>query len=327
MKILVTGAAGFIGSHTAERLLQEEHSVVGLDNFDPYYDPAVKRRNLTAALANPRYRFVEGDFGDAGLLDRLLPEERFDAVVHLAAQAGVRPSLQDPLRYERVNVGGLIALLEALRRHGPPRLVAASSSSVYGNVTPAPFREDAPCAQPQSPYGASKRASEVYLGMYAQLYGLKIVVARPFTVYGPRQRPDMAIASFARKILLGETITLYGDGSSARDYTYVDDIVDGLLGALAFPVSFGIYNLGGERPVKLAELVRLLEEAAGRKAVVRYAPMQAGDVERTCADLECARRDLGYAPKVRIEEGLRRTVAWVREELAREAAGKPGAPR
>jgi len=325
MKILLTGAAGFIGSHAAEKLLAAGHSVVGLDNFDPYYDPAIKRRNLEAASREAKYRFVEGDYGNAEWLDRLLPGEGFDAVLHLAAQAGVRPSLADPLKYERVNVTNLITLLEALRRHGPRRLVAASSSSVYGNVTPAPFREDAPCLQPQSPYGASKKASEIYLGLYAQLYGFQVIVVRPFSVYGPRQRPDMAIGPFARKILLGETLTLYGDGSSARDYTYVDDLVRGLQGALAFPVSFGIYNLGSDRPVSLKELVRLLEQAAGRPAKVHWVPAQPGDVERTCADLTRARRDLGYAPQVSLEDGLRRTVAWVKAELARERTAGAGA--
>ncbi|GMV83497.1 MAG: epimerase [Planctomycetota bacterium] len=318
MKILLTGAAGFVGSHTAERLLEAGHTVTGVDNFDPYYAPEIKRRNVAAALSKhaERYRMVEGDFGDPALLARELPG--CDAVIHLAAQAGVRPSLEDPLRYQRINVANVVALLEALRKHGPRKLVAASSSSVYGNVTPAPFREDAPCAQPQSPYGASKRAGEIYCGSYAQLYGLRIVVVRPFTVYGPRQRPDMAIAAFARKILLGEPITLFGDGSSARDYTYVADIVSGLMGALQADIPFGIYNLGGDRPYELRELVALLEKATGKRAAVNFAPMQAGDVERTCADLTRSRRDLGFAPKFSLEEGLRHTVAWVREELARE---------
>ena len=367
MNILLTGAAGFVGSHAAERLLAEGHSVTGLDNFDPYYDPAIKRRNAEYALreygapetaplpygrgsenkggaensapvllpssegaaaglsrpappagGRPAYRLIEGDFGDRALAGRLLSEQRFDAVIHLAAQAGVRSSIEDPQKYVRVNVDGLVALLEALKAHGPRRIVAASSSSVYGNVTPVPFREDAPCAQPQSPYGASKRAGEIFLGTYAKLHGFRAIVVRPFTVYGPRQRPDMAIASFARKILLGQPITLFGDGSSARDYTYVADIVDGLLGALACPVEFGIYNLGGEHPVSLAELVAALEKAAGKRAVIQRQPMQPGDVERTSADLTRARKDLGYSPKVPLEEGLRRTVAWVREELARE---------
>jgi len=315
MNVLVTGAAGFIGSHTVERLLAVGHRVTGLDNFDPYYAPAIKRRNIKAATTNENYSFVEGDFTSEGLLDQLLSEERFDRVIHLAAQAGVRPSLTDPLKYARVNVSGMVTLLEALRRHGPKQLVAASSSSVYGNTTPVPFREDAPCVQPQSPYGASKRAGEVYCGMYAQLYGLKVVVVRPFTVYGPRQRPDMAIAAFARKLLLDETITLFGDGSSARDYTYVDDLVSGLLGALACPVDFGIYNLGGEHPISLSGLVEALERATGKQARIERAPMQAGDVERTYADVSLARKELGYNPSVSLDEGLHRTVAWVREEL------------
>lgn len=322
MKILLTGAAGFIGSHCAERLLAEGHSVVGLDNFDPYYDPAIKRRNVAVAQKEfPKaYRLVEGDFGDPALLDKLLPTEKFDAVIHLAAQAGVRPSIEDPLRYVRVNVTGVVTLLEALRAHGPKRIVAASSSSVYGNTTQPPFREDAACAQPQSPYGASKRSGEIYCGMYAQLYGIRCVVVRPFTVYGPRQRPDMAIAAFARKILRGETITLFGNGSTARDYTYVSDIVDGLLGALVCPMPFAVYNLGGDHPYELRELIAMLEKVTGKKAAVKHAEMQAGDVERTMAELTRARKDLGYAPKVSLEEGLRRTVAWVKEEMAREGA-------
>lgn len=325
MNILLTGAAGFVGSHAAERLLAEGHAVTGIDNFDPYYDPAIKRRNAEAALkagggadGQAAYRLVEGDFGDRALLDRLLSERTFDAVIHLAAQAGVRPSIEDPQKYVRVNLANLVVLLEAMRAHGLKRIVAASSSSVYGNVTPAPFSEDAACAQPQSPYGASKRAGEIMLGTYAQLHGFRAVVVRPFTVYGPRQRPDMAIAAFARKILLGEPITLFGDGSTARDYTYVSDIVDGLLGALACPVGFGIYNLGGDHPVSLADLVALLEKTVGKPAKINRQPIQAGDVEKTMADLTRSRKDLGYSPKVPLEEGLRRTVAWVREELARE---------
>lgn len=359
MRILLTGAAGFVGSHTAERLLAEGHAVTGIDNFDPYYAPELKRRNVAVALREygtqtpahqsgvhagapvllpgseghaaglgvpltgknpprPAYRLVEGDFGDRALLDKVLAEGRFDAVIHLAAQAGVRPSIVDPQKYIRVNVTGLVTLLEALREHGPRRIVAASSSSVYGNVTQAPFAEDAVCHQPQSPYGASKRAGEVFLGTYAQLHGFRAVVVRPFTVYGPRQRPDMAIAAFARKLLLGEPITLFGDGSTARDYTYVSDIVDGLLGALACPVPFGIYNLGGDRPVTLAKLVETLEQVTGKRAIVQREKMQAGDVERTMADLTRARRDLGFNPKISLEDGLRRTVEWVREELARE---------
>ncbi len=315
MKLIVTGAAGFIGSHTVERLLSDGHAVTGIDNFDPYYDIAIKRKNLEPALGYSTYGFIEGEYGDPALLHRLLPGGRFDAIIHLAAQAGVRPSLVDPQKYARVNVVQLINLLQAMHEYGPKRIVAASSSSVYGNVTPAPFREDAPCLQPQSPYGASKRASEIYLGMWSQLYKIHATVVRPFTVYGPRQRPDMAIASFAKKILRQEPITLYGDGSSSRDYTFVEDIVNGLLGALACDKPFGIYNLGGDHPYTLNEMVAALEQALNKKAIVKRQPMQPGDVDRTCADLTRSRQDLGFDPKVSLAEGLKRTVGWVRAEL------------
>jgi len=319
MKILVTGGAGFIGSHTCERLLALGHRVVAIDNFDPYYPPERKRRNIATALTSPNYTLIEGEYGDRLALSKLLQAELFDVVIHLAAQAGVRPSIENPLKYEHVNVRSLIALLEAMRDYGPRKIIAASSSSVYGNVTPAPFREDAPCLQPQSPYGASKRASEIFLGTYSALYGFKTIVIRPFTVYGPRQRPDMAIAMFARKILLGETITLFGDGSSSRDYTFVGDIVDGLCQAVErFPVDFGIYNFGGDAPISLSDLVKELEIATGKTAKIERKEMQQGDVERTSADITRARRDLGFNPQVSIKEGLARTVAWVREELARE---------
>jgi len=321
MKILVTGGAGFIGSHTCEQLLAAGHTVVALDNFDDYYSPKRKRRNVAAALQHSNYKLVEFDFGDRVAVGELLQAEKFDAVLHLAAQAGVRLSIYDPLKYERANVSNLISLLEAMRQYGPKKIVAASSSSVYGNSTPAPFREDAPCLQPQSPYGASKRAAEIFLGTYHTLYDFKVILVRPFTVYGPRQRPDMAIASFARMILVGETITLFGDGSSARDYTYVADVAGALVTALeTFPVEFGIYNLGGETPVTLSDLVAQLEQATGKQARIERQPAQPGDVERTCADISKARKDLAFDPKVKLAEGLQQTVEWVRQELRLEGA-------
>jgi len=322
MNLLVTGGAGFIGSHACEYFLGQGCRVTALDNFDPFYPPEQKRRNIAVALAHPNYRLVEGDFGDRPAISRLLQTGKFDLVLHLAAQAGVRPSLADPLKYERVNVQGLIAMLEALREHGPRRLVAASSSSVYGEVTPAPFREDAPCLEPLSPYAATKRAAEIFLGTYHQLYGFQIIIVRPFSVYGPRQRPDMAIAAFARKILLGETVRLFGDGSSARDYTYVSDIVAGLAAAVErFPVKFGIYNLGDSTPVSLKELLAALEHAVGKTAKVRHEAPQPGDVTRTCADISKAGQDLGYAPQVGLAAGLARTLDWVKGELRREGRG------
>lgn len=319
MNILITGGAGFVGSHASEHFLSQGHRVVALDNFEPYYPPEQKRRNLAASLSTSNFRLVEGDYGDRISVSKLLQAEKIEIVLHLAAQAGVRPSIVDPLKYEKVNVASLISLLEAMRESSVTRIVAASSSSVYGNSTPAPFREDAACLKPQSPYGASKRASEIFLGTYHSLHGLKAIIVRPFTVYGPRQRPDMAIGPFMRKILLGETITLFGDGSNARDYTYVSDIVAGLSTAVnSFPVNFGIYNLGNGSPVSLNDLVAALEAATGRKANIERVAKQAGDVEHTFADIARARRDLGYTPQVNLAKGLTNTVAWVREELRRE---------
>jgi UDP-glucuronate 4-epimerase len=316
MNIFVTGGAGFVGSHACEHLLTLGHRVTVLDKFDSFYPKARKRRNVAPLLKNENFKLVEGDFGDRLAVSKLLKEQAYDVVLHLAAQAGVRPSIADPLLYERNNVGGLISLLEAMREHGPRKMVAASSSSVYGNVTPAPFREDAPCMQPLSPYGASKRAAEIFLGTYAGLYDFKINVVRPFTVYGPRQRPDMAVASFTEKILQNEPITIFGDGSSSRDYTYVTDIVNGMTLALdKFAANFSIYNLAGGTQVTLNELVSSLERLTGKKANVQRSSVQRGDVDRTAADITKANQELGYTPKVKFEEGLEKTIAWVRDEL------------
>ena len=316
MKILVTGGAGFIGSHVCEHLLARGHAVTALDTFDPYYSPALKRANLSQALAHPRFTLVEGDFGDKDCATSLLKDGGFDMVLHLGAQAGVRPSIADPLKYERVNVAGSIVLLEAMREFGPRKIVAGSTSSVYGNITPVPFREDAPCLQPLSPYAATKRAMEIFLGTYCALHGFTATVLRFFTVYGPRQRPDMAIAPFCRKLLTGERITLYGDGSTSRDYTYISDIVSGVTVALeSTPEGFGIYNLGGDHPVTLNELIASLETATGKRAVIQRGPMQSGDVERTFADIAKARQTFGYEPKVSLAEGLAHTVEWVKRNF------------
>ncbi|MFH0937926.1 MAG: GDP-mannose 4,6-dehydratase [Planctomycetota bacterium] len=316
MKILVTGGAGFIGSHTCEQLLAAEHRVVALDNFDRSYSPKLKRRNVATALLNPNYKLIDCDYGDRLTVSKLLEVEKFDAVLHLAAQVGARPSVYDPLKYERVNVGNLISLLEAMRQYGPKKIVAVSSSSVYGNVTPMPFQEDAACLQPLSPYGATKRAAEIFLRTYHTLYDFKVILARPFTVYGPRQRPDMAIASFARMLLMNETITLFWDGTSAHDYIYVTDIVKALINALeTFPVDFGIYNLGSGASVSLSDLMAQLEQLTGKQARIERQSMQPGDVERTCADISKARQYLAFEPAVKFAEGLRKTVDWARQEL------------
>lgn len=314
--ILLTGAAGFIGSHLAERLLALGEEVVGLDNFDAYYPRAAKERNLAAARRHAAFRLVEGDVRDAALLGELFAGKRFGAVVHLAARAGVRASLQDPAGYADVNVRGTAVLLEAARNAGVRRFVLASSSSVYGLSTPAPFREDAPCDRPASPYAASKHAMELLARAAHEAWGLDVACLRYFSVYGPRQRPDMAAHKFARLLLAGEKLPLFGDPDSARDYTYVDDIVDGTVRALQRARGFGVYNLGGGCVVKLGRLVAELEQAAGRKATVEARGSQPGDVPLTSADLERSRRELGYNPSTPLGEGLARFIEWLRGEGA-----------
>ena len=316
MKILVTGGAGFIGSHACDDLLAQGHHVVALDNFDRFYPPIYKRRNIALTLQHQNFKLVEGDFGDRLEMGKLLQQESFEVVLHLAAQAGVRPSIHDPLKYERVNVAHLVNLLEAMREHGPRKIVSASSSTVYGNKTPVPFREDAPCMQPLSPYGATKRAGEIFLGTYCGLYGFKAIIVRPFNVYGPRVRPDTAVYTFMRNILLNEPIQIFGDGTTARDYTYISDIVAALsVAVLTFPVDFGIYNLGGESPVTLNDLVANIERATGTKAAIEHMAMQSGDVERTCADISKARKDLAFSPRIGLNEGLDRTFTWLQSEI------------
>lgn len=314
MLVLLTGAAGFIGSHVAERLLSVGEEVVGLDDLNDFYYPEIKRRNLEGARRfGPAFDFVEGDIRDGRLLAGLFAGKKFDAVVHLAARAGVRPSLEQPLLYADVNVGGTVSVMEAARAGGVRRFVLASSSSVYGVGTAAPFREDAPCDRPVSPYAASKRAMEHFARAFHELYGLDVACLRYFTVYGPRQRPDLAIHKFARLIEAGKPLPFFGDGSAARDYTYIDDIVAGTLSALYRSRGFEIYNLGGSHPVKLSELVPLVEKALGKKAQLERKPDQPGDVPLTSADVAKSGRMLGYRPSVPMEEGLARFVKWLRE--------------
>jgi len=313
MRVLITGAAGFIGSSVAERLVGRGDDVVGLDNFDPFYDRRLKERNLAALRGAPAFRLVEGELLDAGLLERLLAG--VDAVVHLAALAGVRPSLAEPARYMRVNVEGTTTLLEACRRAGVRRLVVASSSSVYGARSEVPFSEADSCDRPASPYAASKKATETICATYHDLSGLGISCLRFFTVYGPRQRPEMAICRFVRLALEGRALPMFGDGSSGRDYTFIDDIVDGTVAALDHVHdAFRIYNLGGSRPVLLRELIAAIERAVGRPVQIEARPPQPGDVPITCADVTLAERELGYAPRVRLDEGLARFVAWYRSQ-------------
>ena len=320
MRILVTGGAGFIGSHLCERLVERGDDVVAVDSFDPFYDPAVKRRNLAALEGSARFRLVEGDVCEPEALDAALGEGAFDVVVHLAARAGVRPSLERPLDYVRTNVEGTAAMLELARRRGTGAFVLGSSSSVYGDAAHVPFSESDPVGRPISPYAASKRAAELLGHTYAHLYGTSVLCLRFFTVYGPRQRPDLAIHKFARLMLDGGEVPVYGDGTTERDYTYVDDIVQGVEGgirwALAHPGAFETVNLGESRTVSLAELLELLAAEMGVEPRIRRLPAQPGDVVRTFANVDKARSLLGYDPRVPVEEGIRRFVRWLRDEGA-----------
>lgn len=314
--ILVTGGAGFIGSHLTRRLLARGDRVTVLDDFNDFYDPARKRENVAPFLAQPGYRLVEGDIRDARKVERLFADaargDGFDAVVHLAARAGVRPSLAEPILYEEVNCIGTLHLLEAARRHGPQVFLFGSSSSVYGINDKVPFAEADEVNRPISPYATTKRTGELLGYNYHHLYGMKVACLRFFTVYGPAQRPEMAIHKFTDLLFRGQTVPLYGDGQSRRDYTYVDDIVDGLLATLTLAPDFEILNLGGADTTALSDLVHWIAEELAVEPRIDYLPAQPGDVPITFADVSKASRLLGYSPKVPIREGLKRFVAWYR---------------
>lgn len=311
--VLVTGAAGFVGSTLVERLLAEGRRVVGFDSFDPFYSEERKRQNLEKALASPAFRLEEGDIRDSGALDRAFADFRCDAVVHLAALAGVRPSLERPDDYADVNVVGTARVAAAALRHGARHLVFASSSSVYGERSDGPFRESDPVERPISPYAATKRAGELLLHTFHHARGLSVLCARIFTAFGPRQRPDLAIHKFAARMLRGETIPIFGDGTSVRDFTFVDDLVDGLVRALDSEVGYSILNFGAGRTIALREVVTTLEEELGVAARIEWLPTQTGDVSRTWADIDAAREALGYAPAVSFREGIRRFAHWLKE--------------
>jgi UDP-glucuronate 4-epimerase len=316
-RVLVTGAAGFIGSHLVEALAARGDDVVGIDNFDPFYDRGMKEANLREA-ASERLRFHEQDILEVGRLAALLTPET--VLVHLAAKAGVRPSIADPTGYARANVEGTAAVLEAARRAGVSRVVFGSSSSVYGDTTPVPFREDAPSVDPVSPYAATKRAGELLVRAAASLHGFRAASLRFFTVFGPRQRPDLAIHAFARRMADGRPLVLFGDGTQARDYTYCDDIAAGAVAAVDWtadaPVGMDVFNLGGSRPLPLKVLVGELSSAMGITPVLQWAPMQPGDVQLTCADVEKARRVLGFEARTPFAEGIQRFAAWFRRAYA-----------
>ncbi|WPJ97311.1 GDP-mannose 4,6-dehydratase [Coraliomargarita algicola] len=309
----ITGGAGFIGSHLAERILKEGHRVTIIDDFNSYYDPAIKRQNIAGIL--DQIELIEGDIRDAILVERSFAKGQFDHVIHIAARAGVRPSIKDPKLYFTTNIDGTFNLLDACRYHGVKRFTFASSSSVYGVNKKVPFAESDALERTISPYAATKLAGEQICSNYANLFGMHCQCLRFFTVYGPRQRPDLAISKFTKHILAGIPIQKYGDGSTARDYTYIDDIINGIIAASNYnEADFEIFNLGGSATTTLSELITMIEEATGKKAIIEQLPDQPGDVPRTYADVSKAHKLLGYAPATPIAEGIRKYVEWFKAQ-------------
>jgi UDP-glucuronate 4-epimerase len=323
-RVLVTGAAGFIGSHTVLALLDSGDRVTGMDNFDPYYDPERKRANVREIQGRARpgaFELAEGDLRDKGFVTRLFGAQRFDAVVHLAAMAGVRASVADPATYYDVNLGGTLTLLEAARAHGCRRFVFASTSSVYGATTRLPFREDDPADRPLAPYPASKRAAELLGHAYHHLHGLSFVALRFFTVYGPRGRPDMLTYRLIDAMRTGQPLELYAGGRMTRDWTFVSDTAAGVVAAIDAPLGYEIINLGRGEPVLVSHFIEEFERVTGRRVPFREAPKPEADVDRTHADIEKARRLLGYAPRVSVAEGARLSVEWYERAVAKLSVG------
>jgi UDP-glucuronate 4-epimerase len=315
---LVTGGAGFIGSHLCEHLLNEGAKVICLDNFDNFYDPNLKIKNVEgiAKKFSEQFEIVTGDIRNPDHIREIFQKNKIDLVVHLAARAGVRPSIAEPLLYQDVNIRGTITLLEACKATEIKNFVFASSSSVYGENQRVPFTEEDLDIQPISPYGATKRAGELFCYSYHHLYEMYIACLRIFTAYGPRQRPEMAIHKFTRLIDQGEKIPIYGDGSSRRDYTYIDDLIEGILGVIHHHKGFEVYNLGESQTTSLIELIKLIEGAFGKKANIEMLETQPGDVSITYADISKAKRMLGYQPQVKMKEGIRRFVEWYKAQRA-----------
>jgi UDP-glucuronate 4-epimerase len=314
MNFLVTGGAGFIGSHVCERLLRDGHGVWAFDDLNNFYDPQFKRANLRKiqSLAKP-FEFFHGDITDAAALDEIFSSVKFDQIIHLAARAGVRPSLEQPALYQRVNVEGTVNVLEAARKNGVKKIIIASSSSVYGTNSKVPFSENDPVVSAISPYAASKLACEALGHVYHHIYKMDVTMLRFFTVYGPRQRPDLAIYKFAKLISAGKPVPVFGDGSAARDYTFVSDTVDGVVAATKKEFGYEIFNLGESETVSLSRMIELLETALGKKAIIDRQPLQAGDVPITFADISKARAKLGYDPKVKFESGITLFADWFRQ--------------
>lgn len=319
MNILITGGAGFIGSTLADKLLKLSTSfqnninnkIIIIDNFNDYYSPELKDLNIKHNLANPDYKLYRGDICDRNLVNKIFKNHEINCVIHIAARAGVRPSLEDPLEYVRSNIEGTINILEAMRKNNVKKIVFASSSSVYGNCKAEKFTEDLKVTEPISPYAATKSACEQFLYTYSKLYDMQALCLRFFTVYGPRQRPDLAIRKFIELIEQDKPIPVYGDGTTMRDYTYIDDIVNGIMSAIDYDKTpYEIINLGGGSPVTLNEMITTIEKVMGKKAKIERLPMQPGDVDRTVSDITKARRLLNYNPQTSFEEGIRKFIEW-----------------
>lgn len=327
MQILITGGAGFIGSTLADKLLKLSTSfqnninnkIIIIDNFNDYYSPELKDLNIKHNLANPDYKLYRGDICDRNLVNKIFKNHEINCVIHIAARAGVRPSLEDPLEYVRSNIEGTINILEAMRKNNVKKIVFASSSSVYGNCKAEKFTEDLKVTEPISPYAATKSACEQFLYTYSKLYDMQALCLRFFTVYGPRQRPDLAIRKFIELIEQDKPIPVYGDGTTMRDYTYIDDIVNGIMSAINYDKTpYEIINLGGGSPVTLNEMIATIEKVLGKKAKIERLPMQPGDVDKTVADITKARLLLNYNPQTTFEEGIRKFIEWREQEKFRK---------
>ena len=313
MNILITGGAGFIGSTLADKLLKENNKIIVLDNFNDYYDVKLKEQNVGVNKDNPNYQLYRGDICDRELTEKVFSENKIDKVVHIAARAGVRPSLENPLEYVRSNIEGTVNILEKMKSHDVKKIIFASSSSVYGNCKAEKFSEDLKVTEPISPYAATKSACEQILYTYSKLYGINTVCLRFFTVYGPKQRPDLAIRKFIELIEQDKPIPVYGDGTTMRDYTFIEDIISGIISAINYDKTpYEIINLGGGSPITLNEMISTIEEVLGKKAQINRLPMQPGDVNKTASDITKAKKLLGYQPQTTFKEGIRKFVEWRR---------------
>ena len=314
--ILITGGAGFIGSSLADKLLDLGYKIIVLDNFNDYYNPEIKHQNIQNALQNVNYKLYNGDIEKIDDLEKVFSENKIDTIVHLAARAGVRPSIEAPLAYAMTNIIGTINILEMMKKYGVKRMSMASSSSVYGNCKANKFSEDLNIREPISPYAATKSADEQICYTYHHLYGLEIYMLRFFTVFGPRQRPDLAINKFTNLIMADKPIDMYGDGSTMRDYTYIDDIISGIIATLNYhQTGYEIFNLGGGSPVTLKEMISTIEEVLGKKAKINQLPMQPGDVDKTVSDISKAQSLLGYHPNTPFKDGVRKFIEWKNKKI------------